>query len=74
MFNHPDSCKEHKPSHFDWIMACPGCIDEAKKQLTAKDARIEELIQNIRDMKYWAESGYTTQTIKIADEALQHKE
>ena len=71
-----------------FITVCPECdkniyevtlpgyclCNRANKQLTAKDARIAELIQNIRDMKYWAESGYPTQTIKIADEALQHKE
>ena len=41
------------------------------KQLNQANERIAELVQNIRDMKYWAESGYPTQTIKIADEALQ---
>ena len=46
-------------------------IKRLHERNTAKDARIEGLIQNIRDMKYWAESGYPTQTIKIADEALQ---
>ena len=50
---------------------CPDIEYIRADLVTAKDARIAKLIQNIRDMKYWAESGYPMQTIKIADEALQ---